>query len=207
MGRREPGYQASLFGPQPVGKTKQETVRASASPRQHRPPVDKSAQQSLDFVGSLPMGNHALKTSVEARIFCNAPIAQTPLRIVAAIADCSVGLLGVGLYVATFRLMGEQLVWTSNMLLSYLAAAVVISLLYRVLFCLGNGDTPGTRWAGLRLLDFDGRIPSRQQRFQRLAGGCIGVVAAGLGLFWALFDEERLTWHDHMSQTFPTFRG
>jgi len=125
----------------------------------------------------------------------------------AAAADLGIGLVGVGLYVGTFRMMGEQLVWTPQMMLSCLAAALVISLFYRVLYCLGNGDTPGTRWAGLRLLDFDGRIPSRQQRFQRLAGGCVGVVAAGLGLLWALFDEERLTWHDHMSQTFPTFRG
>jgi hypothetical protein len=26
----------------------------------------------------------------------------------------------------------------------------------------------------------------------------------GLGMFWALMDEEGLTWHDHMSRTFPT---
>jgi hypothetical protein len=25
-----------------------------------------------------------------------------------------------------------------------------------------------------------------------------------LGMLWALVDEEALTWHDHMSKTFPT---
>jgi hypothetical protein len=25
-------------------------------------------------------------------------------------------------------------------------------------------------------------------------------------LFWALVDEENLTWHDHISKTFPTVR-
>jgi uncharacterized RDD family membrane protein YckC len=126
--------------------------------------------------------------------------------MMAAIADCSVGLLGVAVYAATFRLMGQELIWTSQMLLSYLAAVIMISLFYRILCCLGNADTLGVRWVGLRVLDFDGRVPTRKQRFQRLAGGCIGMLAAGLGLLWALFDEERLTWHDHMSETFPTFR-
>ena len=30
--------------------------------------------------------------------------------------------------------------------------------------------------------------------------------SAGLGLLWSLADEESLTWHDHMSKTFPTIR-
>ena len=210
---RSEAYQASLFGPQLFAA--QEAARPlREAPRRgphqsagHKSRIDKNAQQSLDFVGTLPVGNHALKTSVEARIYCDARIAQTPLRIMASAADCSVGLAGVMLYAITFRVMGQELVWTSQMLLSFLAAAVLISLFYRVLYCLGNGDTPGIRWAGLRMIDFDGRVPTRKQRFQRLAGGCVGALAAGLGLLWALFDEERLTWHDHMSETFPTVRG
>jgi uncharacterized RDD family membrane protein YckC len=54
------------------------------------------------------------------------------------------------------------------------------------------------------VVNFDGHRPSRRQRFYRLAGGAVGVVAAGMGLLWAIFDEERLTWHDHISKTFPT---
>ena len=205
---RSEAYQASLFGPQlfaaqEAARPLREVPRRSSG---HKSRIDKNAQQSLDFVGALPFGNHALKTSVEARIYCTAPIALTPLRIMSSAADCSVGFAGVILYAITFRMMGQELVWTSQMLLSYLAAAVLISLFYRVLYCLANGDTPGIRWAGLRVVDFDGRVPSRKQRFQRLAGGCVGTLAAGLGLLWALFDEERLTWHDHMSQTFPTVR-
>ena len=208
---RGEAYQASLFGPQlfstqETARQPREVARRSSS-HKSRTDMDKDAQRSLDFVGALPLGNHALKTSVEARIYCNAAIAQTPLRIMASVADCSVGFAGVMLYAITFRMMGQELVWTNQMLFSYLAAAVMISIFYRVLYCLGNGDTPGVRWAGLRMVDFDGRVPTRKQRFQRLAGGCIGALAAGLGLLWALFDEERLTWHDHMSGTFPTVRG
>jgi hypothetical protein len=38
----------------------------------------------------------------------------------------------------------------------------------------------------------------------RQLAGLLSVVSAGLGLVWALVDEENLTWHDHISKTFPT---
>jgi hypothetical protein len=34
--------------------------------------------------------------------------------------------------------------------------------------------------------------------------GLLSIAAAGLGLIWALTDEERLTWHDMATQTFLT---
>jgi uncharacterized RDD family membrane protein YckC len=205
--RAESVHQASLFGPQEVLKKVHEAPRrALQSATTFKPRADRNAQGSLDFIGGKPLGNHALRTSVEARIYCNAPIAQTPLRVMAALADTVIGLVGLGVYALTFRVMGQEIAWTNSMIVSYLAAAFVIAILYRVLFCLGNGDTPGMRWVGLRVMDFDGRSPSRRQRFQRLAGGFVGVLAVGLGLLWALYDEEKLTWHDQMSETFPTVR-
>jgi uncharacterized RDD family membrane protein YckC len=59
----------------------------------------------------------------------------------------------------------------------------------------------------LRLLNFDGRPPTREQRMLRLGASFLSVLSAGLGLLWALVDEESLTWHDHISQTFPTPYG
>jgi uncharacterized RDD family membrane protein YckC len=76
--------------------------------------------------------------------------------------------------------------------------------LYRLLWCLGNGDSPGMRFAGLRLVDFDGRAPSREQRLLRQLVTLLSTLSAGLGLVWALVDEESLTWHDHISKTFPS---
>jgi uncharacterized RDD family membrane protein YckC len=73
-----------------------------------------------------------------------------------------------------------------------------------LLFVLASGDTAGLRWVQLRLVDFDGRRPNREQRAQRMAGEMLSVIAAGLGLLWSLVDEESLTWHDHISKTFPS---
>jgi uncharacterized RDD family membrane protein YckC len=60
------------------------------------------------------------------------------------------------------------------------------------------------RFAGLRLVDFDGRKPHRDARLLRQAAGFLSLCSLGLGLVWALVDEESLTWHDHISKTFPT---
>jgi len=79
-----------------------------------------------------------------------------------------------------------------------------MGLFYRFLWVLGNGETPGMRFAGLRLVNFDGRSPDRDQRAFRQVSTLLSFLSAGLGLVWALVDEENLTWHDHISKTFPT---
>ena len=84
----------------------------------------------------------------------------------------------------------------------YAAALALILLFYKVLVCVLAQESPGARWMGLRLLHFDGRPPERRQRLLRLASGILSVLPACAGLLWALADEERLTWHDHISKTF-----
>ncbi len=56
---------------------------------------------------------------------------------------------------------------------------------------------------GLRLLHFDGRPADRRQRLLRLASGCLSLLPLGVGFLWALVDEERLTFHDHISRDVP----
>jgi uncharacterized RDD family membrane protein YckC len=85
-------------------------------------------------------------------------------------------------------------------------AALLIVGFYRIVCCIGNMDTPGLQWSGLALLNFDGFRPTRKARFYRLGGGIVSGLSAGIGLLWSLLDEERLTWHDYMSGTFPTRR-
>jgi uncharacterized RDD family membrane protein YckC len=201
-------YQASLFGPQLEVSSNNEELpdrRTSSGVSRNRVKRDgNNAQQSLDFVGAIPQAKHALRTSVEARIYCDAPVAVTPMRVIATIADCAIGAVGVGVFLTTQNYMGLPILFTKPAIMSYLISAVLITLLYRVLYCIANKDTFGVQWAGIKILDFDGRVPTRQQRFRRLASSLVSIVPAGLGLMWALFDEERLTWHDQMSETFAT---
>jgi uncharacterized RDD family membrane protein YckC len=124
--------------------------------------------------------------------------------MIAAAVDTSVVLLGLGVFIAIFFLAGGDMVLNRQTTPFLVGVAVVIGMFYRVLWSLANGDTPGMRFAGLRLVDFDGRRPDREQRSVRQVAGILSILSAGLGLVWALVDEESLTWHDHISKTFPT---
>jgi uncharacterized RDD family membrane protein YckC len=195
-----PTFQANLFGLVEAQRPKAETP-APVKKSPPRPRRDYSRQQSLDF-----QDTRTLRTSVKASVYCGAPVAVSTHRVMAAAVDTVLAIGALAVFVATLRLAGADIVFTNQTLPIYATAAAVIMLFYRVLFCIANRDTPGIEWTGLQVLDFDGRSPSRRQRWLRLLGGFVGSIAAGIGLIWAIFDEERLTWHDYMSKTFPTPR-
>lgn len=156
-------------------------------------------QQALQFYspGQAP-------TVVREAIYCDAPVADPVQRLLAAALDGSLVAIGLGMFLVIFLLGGGDLVFDRQTVSLLTTVAIVITIFYRILWCLGGGDTPGMRWAGLRLVDFDGRRPGRDQRGVRQAASLLSLVSAGLGLVWALVDEENLTWHDHISKTFPT---
>lgn len=184
-------------------------LRAQNTARPHEPRTNTSArraadsQQSLDFHASA-MAEPSLGTEVEAVIYCDAPVALPVHRLMAVAADASMIAIALGLFLAIFCLSGGRIAFTKSSLILFSGVIAGVVLLYRMLWCLGGGDTPGMRFAGLRLVDFDGRRPKREQRTIRLAASMLSIVSAGLGLVWALVDEENLTWHDHISKTFPT---
>ena len=112
--------------------------------------------------------------------------------------------VAVAVFVSMFYFAGGTLSLDKQSVLLVFSATMLFALLYRALWCLGGGDTPGTRSAGMRVVNFDGRSPDRSQRGRRLAAGMLSVLSVGLGLIWILVDEENLSWHDHISKTFPT---
>jgi uncharacterized RDD family membrane protein YckC len=192
-------FQANLFGP--IEAQRPNINQAPpATKKSVRPRRDPSRQQTFDFpeTRSLP--------SATASVYCGAPVAIVSHRMMAAGVDGFLSLVAMGVFLTTFKLAGAEIILAKETLPFYGMSAALILLFYRVLFCIANADTPGLRWTGLRVLDFDGRAPSCKQRWYRLLGGFVGAIAAGIGLIWAMVDEEQLTWHDHMSKTFPTPR-
>jgi len=193
--------------PRPHPAVRKHRVQATARAQDSRAstgarrPAD--SQQSLDFYTGAA-SESSLGTEVEAVIYCDAPVALPVHRLMAVAADASMIAIALALFLAIFYLSGGRLVLTKSSLLPFAGVIAAVVFLYRALWCLGGGDTPGMRFAGLRLVDFDGRRPEREQRTIRLAASMLSIVSAGLGLVWALVDEENLTWHDHISKTFPT---
>jgi uncharacterized RDD family membrane protein YckC len=124
------------------------------------------------------------------------------LRILAAVVDfglVSIAFLSVALLVAvkatvlpTLREaeIGGGLVFAA-IAVAYLAISYTLAR-----------ATPGMKYALLSLRTFDGQTPTREQRCMRLGALALSMLPVGLGAVWALFDEERLSWHDRWSGTY-----
>jgi uncharacterized RDD family membrane protein YckC len=216
----QPGYQPSLFAdsygpkviPLPVPTlTPFREPRREAAPRSPRSATARPAparrsqrlandsQQTLDFFNDPP-----LDLQMETFIRCDATVAPPALRIMAALADAAMITLAASVFFGIFYLAGGDDAFTRENLPWFGAAIAVIGLFYRLLWCLANGDSPGLKFAGLQVVDFNGWRPDRRTRAIRQIASVLSLVSAGLGLIWAHVDEERLTWHDHISKTFPT---
>lgn len=72
---------------------------------------------------------------------------------------------------------------------------------YAVLSWRRGGQTLGMRPWRLRLTAVDGRRPATRALVLRYAVGSVSLLAGGLGFWWALFDRDRLAWHDRASGT------
>jgi len=124
--------------------------------------------------------------------------------MMAAAVDASMVLISVGIFAGILLAAGANPVFNNATMVVYGIAILVTLIGYRVMWCLADTDSLGMRVCGLRLITFDGLLPDRRQRIHRTVAGCISTMSGALGLLWSLVDEEKLTWHDHMSKTFPT---
>jgi hypothetical protein len=57
-------------------------------------------------------------------------------------------------------------------------------------------------YAGISLCTFDEQIPTSAQLRGRLGALLLSLLPVGLGVAWAIFDEEHLSWHDRLSRTY-----
>ena len=159
-----------------------------------------------------PRAQRSGEETLESEIYTDAPVAPPADRLLAAAFDTVIMLVAFGIfscvYVALNLRFGDGVIETGRVAwLPYATIGLAVVVLYRGLCLFGNGDTPGTSWAGLTIVTFDGERPTRRERLHRTVWATFSFVAVGLGLFWAIVDEEKLTWHDLLSKTFPTRRS
>lgn len=83
-----------------------------------------------------------------------------------------------------------------------LAGLVIAGFLYHALFFALGLSTPGMRYAGIALCTFDDDSPATAQLRRRLGAMALSLAPVGLGFAWAIFDEDHLSWHDRISQTY-----
>jgi uncharacterized RDD family membrane protein YckC len=203
--------QARLFQDPEGGKVLQ--FPSAVKTHEPKPRVRRHASQTsdsqayLDFLPPTPHAPRTLKTSVEAVIYCDAPVATPTHRAVGAALDFGMIGMAVGLFLLTFHLCGGEFEKLNiGIGLGFAGAFLSIALFYGLLWVLAASETAGQRWTGLRLINFDGSPIDRRERAVRFVAACLSFGSAALGVLWSLADEEGLTWHDHMSKTFPTIR-
>jgi uncharacterized RDD family membrane protein YckC len=186
----------------------------SAAPAQpQRPQARKisdrngAAQQaSLDFVQTAVAPPRTLKTDVPAQIYCDLPVAAPVHRLIAGGLDAAMVLIAFGLFVLAAHFMGGAFGEGKLLWMTLGGAFTLIALFYGLLWTLARRETAGMTWTGLQVITFDGQPVDAGARFVRFFAVMLSFCSGGLGLIWAIADEENLTWHDHISKTFPTLR-
>jgi uncharacterized RDD family membrane protein YckC len=167
----------------------------------------RGEQSTLDFLPAASVqSSRTLKTTVEAVIYCDAPVATPLHRALASLLDFSMICLGVGLFLGIFEIFGGPFAWTKQNIIIWLLAVGLIAMFYGFVWSICGRESAGKDWTDLHVINFNGFQPDGKSRALRLIGGWLSFCSGTIGIFWALMDEEGLTWHDHMSKTFPTVR-
>jgi uncharacterized RDD family membrane protein YckC len=197
--------QAVAKPPTSLASTPQAT--STQSPRlQVREPGTPDSQGILDFVPASPLKSRKLKTDVDAQVFCDQPVATPTHRLVASGIDGAIILFGFGILVSIFELMGGSFGAGKAQWIGLGAAFALVSMLYGLIWAIAGRETAGMHFTDLELITFDGFPLDARSRALRFAATWLSFCSGGLGLVWAMADEENLTWHDHISKTFPTIR-
>ena len=205
--------QGSLFTPNVVAMPSRvaqpgraTTARSASRPRtgaarKTTRPVEE--QGELEFLAPEQPKARTLATTVEATIYCEAPVATPMHRALAAVIDWTMVLIAFGMFLLTFTLCGGQFEFTRPNLLIFGGLLATIAAAYGLYWTVLGTESIGMRWTHLRLITFDGFAPEPQQRALRMVSSCLSFLSV-LGVLWITVDEESLGFQDHMSRTFPT---
>ena len=195
--------------PEPVALPETAELYASRPAKGGAPAKGKTAanaQSTLDFLPPVSHQAKLLKTTVEATIRCDCTAATPVHRSTAAALDAGFIVGGFSLFLVIVRVFGGPLPWNRMTIPAFAGAFALIALFYGLIWVLADTETPGMRWTDLKLVTFNGFPLERKARALRMLGCFLSFCSGMIGILWALVDEEGLTWHDHMSKTFPTLR-
>jgi uncharacterized RDD family membrane protein YckC len=212
--RRQTPVQGLLFSPlelQPPGEKiipfrhyrSCPPIPGQGRTRKQRPPKRLAAAQQIFEFAVPAVAARTMESQAEAARGCDMPVAPVGLRIKAAMIDAGVAIAAAAAvtWTLTFGPLEDQ---TRTLTLACFGIlALVVLVAYKLLWCLAGAESFGMYTQRLRLVDFDGRPVGRSQRLKRLLAAHLSA-GVGIGLLWALLEEETLSWHDHISKTFIT---
>jgi uncharacterized RDD family membrane protein YckC len=158
--------------------------------------VEINIQPELDFT-SFPDDRAHPQTAL-------VPVASLPERRRAAALDVLFLALTYAGFLGLFRSLGGQLVLEKVDAIVYVATFYLFYAQYFFLFTTFAGATPGMQLCGLTIVRLDGSLPETRQLLWRSFGYLLSGATMMLGFLWSLWDEDRFTWQDRISQTYIT---
>ncbi len=129
------------------------------------------------------------------------PVASIDDRRLAALIDFCCLLFAYGGFLMLFGSLGGQFTLSKLNAAVYATTFAIVYLQYFALFTIFGGTTPGMMLRGLQVVSFSGEPPTPRQMLLRSAGYLLSAGTFFLGFFWAMWDEDELTWHDRLSRT------
>ncbi|HVU12035.1 MAG TPA: RDD family protein [Phototrophicaceae bacterium] len=82
-------------------------------------------------------------------------------------------------------------------------ASFVVGIIYQWYFLTqNNGQTPGKRVMGIRVVKVNGEPLQAADVIVRYVGYYIDSIVFMIGWLWALIDRDRQCWHDKLAGTF-----
>src|SRR5579863_1377200 len=204
--RRERKLQPRVAAPPARQPQQNSHARVTVRKPAPRATLATDLQGALDFIPAAPVKGRKLKTDVDAQIFCDQPVATPTHRLVASAIDGVIILFGFGLLVALIEVLGGSFGAGRLLWIGLAATLGLVSMLYGLIWAIAGRETAGMRFTDLQLITFDGFQLDPRSRALRFASTWLSFCSGGLGILWAVADEENLTWHDHISKTFPTIR-
>lgn len=195
-----PNAQLSIFEVDPGAvSTEVEPVDTKAAREWNQP---EWSGIKLDTHSAEEMARAAEMAAANAAVAAEIELAPWSRRLLALFVD--VTLIGAAVIAAgwVFAENTTSLPGPRGMMIGGMTAFVLAAVLYELLFFSLAHATPGMRYAHIGLWTFANERPTREQRWCRLAATTLSVLPVGLGILWSLFDEQRLCWHDRLSQTY-----
>ena len=173
-----------------------ERPRPRTASRRPNERVEIRVQSELDF---------SISASERARPqTALVPVASLARRRWAGLMDTLfLGLTCAG-FLGLFRSLGGQIALDKTTAVIYLVILYLFYALYFSLFMTLAGATPGMQLMRLSVVRLDGSLPDTRQLVWRSFGYLLAGATLTLGFIWALWDDDRFTWQDRISQTYIT---
>lgn len=186
-----PRQQAGFYDVQP------QRLSATYARHSYVPDADASAAHHLQLS---PETEHLYATPLE--------VAPVSLRLMSGMVDLCIVVAGfmvfagVAVTTAAHLSPGGIRMAAPAAAISTVGSIVLLGLLYQLLFFTFSDATPGMRYARIGLCTMSDENPSRAAMRRRIFAMVLASASLGLGVLWALLDDERLGWHDRISRMY-----